>query len=464
MNKELLKKIPAVDKLLNEDLIKKSIEESGRDLTVFAIRNIIKSTREKILNSEKLPSQNQIIDDIIQLVNSISDQPIRKVINGTGIILHTNLGRSPLGNKVAKEIENITKGYSNLEFDLTQAKRGHRDTLIKDLLSFLTNSEDAIAVNNNAAAVHLVLKHFATNKEVIVSRGELIEIGGSFRIPDIMQESSAKMIEIGTTNRTKITDYENAITEDTAMIFKAHKSNYSIEGFTEEVKLKELAALAKKHNILFYYDLGSGLLQKPELLKNIDEPDVKSSLNDGVDILSFSGDKLLGGPQAGIILGKSKFINPLSKNPMMRVFRIGKLTYAALIGCLKNYLKDESLLNDNMVFMLMNRKPEFLKSMAKKLQERLLENKISSEIISSRAQVGGGTLPNFYIDSFAVEILIDKKDSFKKKIHLQLLKNDNPVLTILREGKLLIDVLTLFEEDFDTITKSITMELLVCGL
>ncbi|MEA1973869.1 MAG: L-seryl-tRNA(Sec) selenium transferase [Candidatus Cloacimonadota bacterium] len=456
MNKEIMKKIPAVDKLLNEEKIKKSILENGRELTVFAIRKTIEAIRKDILADKQIPPKTKIIAQIIHLINSISQKSLKKVINGSGIILHTNLGRSPLGKKVGQEIQNVTDGYSNLEFNLNKAKRGHRDSLIKNLLNFLTNAEDAIIVNNNAAAVYLILNQFAKDKEVIVSRGELIEIGGSFRIPDIMKASNAKMIEVGTTNRTKISDYENAITENTAMIFKAHKSNYSIEGFTEEVNLKELSKLADKHNILFYYDLGSGLLQKPDVLKNIDEPDVKSSLKDGVDILSFSGDKLLGGPQAGIILGKSKFIKPLSKNPLMRVFRVGKLTYAALIGCLKNYLKDESLLNGNMVFSMINRSQDYLKFIASTLQQKLKAKNFESEIVKSKAQVGGGTMPNFYLNSFAIEILQNEMDSIKKQYHLNLLKEENPVLTILREGKLLIDVLTIFEDDLDVIVEKLS--------
>ena len=455
MNKELLKHIPAVDKLLNEPKIKQLIEDCGRELTVFAIRNIINKTRKMVLHTGILPDISVTINSIAFLAKSISESSLKKVINGSGIILHTNLGRSPMGAKTAKEISEISTGYCNLEFDLEKSKRGHRDTLLKDLLGFLTNSEDVAVVNNNAAAVHLVLQHFAKDKEVIVSRGELIEIGGSFRIPDIMNASGAKMVEVGTTNRTKLSDYENAINENTAMIFKAHQSNFSIEGFTEEVELKELSRLAKKHNLLFYYDLGSGLLKKPNLLKDLDEPDVKTCLEDGVDILSFSGDKLLGGPQAGIILGKSSIIKSVAKNPMMRVLRVGKLTYSALISCLKNYLKDEDLLKNNMVFFLMNRKKEQLLNMAENLKNKLSEKNIHAEVVKSKAQVGGGTLPNFFLESYAVEILINENDTFKEKVHFNLLKQDQPILTIFREGKLLIDVLTIFADDFDIIPKII---------
>ena len=241
--------------------------------------------------------------------------------------------------------------YSNLEFDLKIGRRGQRNSHISELMKFVTQAEDAVVVNNNAAAVMLILKTFAEGKEVIISRGELIEIGGSFRIPEIMKASGCKMIEVGATNRTKLSDYENAITKDTALIFKAHKSNYYIDGFTEEVELSELSDLAREHELLFVYDLGSGLLRKPEGLPLEDEPDVRSSIKAGCDIVSFSGDKLLGGPQAGIIAGKSDLIQKIAKDPMMRALRVGKMTIAALSAVMRFYMKDEDLLTKVPIFL-----------------------------------------------------------------------------------------------------------------
>ncbi|MBT4332917.1 MAG: L-seryl-tRNA(Sec) selenium transferase, partial [Candidatus Cloacimonetes bacterium] len=306
--KEEMKKIPGVDILLNNEDIKVMIGIYGTELVTFSIRNVLDKIRANIIAGEKATEIDKILLQIKKALRSIGDKSLIEVINGTGIILHTNLGRSLLGEHVLNELKPIISNYSNLEFDLRTGRRGQRNSHISELMKFTCQAEDAVVVNNNAAAVMLILKTFAEGKEVIISRGELIEIGGSFRIPEIMEASGCKMVEVGATNRTKLSDYENAITKDTALIFKAHKSNYYIDGFTEEVELSDLTDLAKKHDLLFVYDLGSGLLRKPEGLPLENEPDVRSSLKAGCDIVSFSGDKLLGGPQAGIIAGKAELV------------------------------------------------------------------------------------------------------------------------------------------------------------
>ena len=377
------------------------------------------------------------------------------MINGTGIVLHTNLGRALLGDHVLEELKPIVSNYSNLEFDLKTGRRGQRNSHISELMKFVTQAEDAVVVNNNAAAVMLILKTFAEGKEVIISRGELIEIGGSFRIPEIIKASGCKMIEVGATNRTKLSDYENAITKNTSMIFKAHKSNYYIEGFTEEVELSNLSDLAKKHDLLFVYDLGSGLLRKPEGLPLENEPDVRSSLQAGCDIVSFSGDKLLGGPQAGIIAGRSDLIKKIAKAPMMRALRVGKMTIAALSAVMRFYLKDEDLLTKVPIFEMLNRKKNDLKNLAEEFSSELEKTDIKSEIIESKAQCGGGTLPQLKIDSLAVKIIHEGNRNYAKKLHQKLLDLDMPILGILREGDLLFDVLTLSKVDFPIIAKAL---------
>jgi len=346
--KEELKKIPGVDKLLNES--KALIAESGVDLVKFAIRESIKSERENILAGNKYSGISKITSEINSIVKSIAETSLKPMINATGVVLHTNLARAPLGDYVQQEMQKILSGYSNLEFNLSTGKRGQRNCHISELIKFVTGAEDAVVVNNNAAAVMLCLKTFSEGGEAIISRGELIEIGGSFRIPDIMEASGAKMVEVGTTNRTRLSDYENAITNETKVILKAHKSNYYIGGFTEEVDNEELVKLAKKHNLIFIYDMGSGLLRKPEGLPLQKEPDVKSSLKAGIDLVTFSGDKLLGGPQAGIIAGKKKYVSKIARDPMMRALRVGKMTYAALSAVIKCYLKDEDLLTKVPIF------------------------------------------------------------------------------------------------------------------
>ncbi|MFH2034091.1 MAG: L-seryl-tRNA(Sec) selenium transferase, partial [Candidatus Margulisiibacteriota bacterium] len=315
-----LRKLPGVDVLLNEASVKELAAAHGIELVTYAARNTINSAREKILNGSP---QIDLVSEVKNLIEKISKPSLKPVINATGIILHTNLGRAPLS------FEPI-RGYCNLEFDLETGKRGKREAHLKAPLKYITGAEDTLVVNNNAAAIVLILNTLASGKEVIISRGELIEIGGSFRINEIMASAGVKMVEVGTTNKTRLSDYENAVTENTALIFKAHKSNYSIKGFSEEVGIKELAEFSRKKGIPFVYDIGSGLLRKPKNLNLEGEPDVRSALKDGAYLVCFSGDKLLGGPQAGIIAGKKELISKLAKAPLMRALRVGKMTIAGL--------------------------------------------------------------------------------------------------------------------------------------
>ena len=452
---EILKQIPGVDKLLINSEIKKLTENFGKDVVVYSIRNVLRKIRKNALREIPIPATDEIVHQIINEISVITEIPFKSVINATGIILHTNLGRAPFGEKLLAAVTPILRGYSNLEFDLQTGKRGHRNDLLRNLLKFVTGAENAAIVNNNAAAVMLCLKTFAAGKEVIISRGELIEIGGSFRIPDIMKTSGAKMVEVGTTNRTKLSDYENAITSETAVIFKAHKSNYYIGGFTEEVELKELSKLAKAHNLLFIYDLGSGLLRKPKNIPLLNEPDVKSSLQAGTDIVTFSGDKLLGGPQAGIIIGKHDLISKLEKAPLMRTLRIGKMTYATLSFVISSYLNDEKLFSEIPLFKMIRRNKNDLKMLAKNLTTAFSKYDISSEIVESPSYCGGGTLPHLKIESYAVRLLPNDEKDFAEKMFFALLNSETPILAILREGNLLFDVMTLFAEDIFKIAASV---------
>ena len=452
---EILKRIPGVDKLLIDSEIKKLSDNFGKEVVVYSIRNVLRKIRKNALHEIPIPATDEIVHQIINEVSAITEIPFKSVINATGIILHTNLGRAPFGEKLLAAVSPILRGYSNLEFDLQTGKRGHRNDLLRNLLKFVTGAENAAIVNNNAAAVMLCLKTFATGKEVIISRGELIEIGGSFRIPDIMITSGAKMVEVGTTNRTKLSDYENAITYETAVIFKAHKSNYYIGGFTEEVELRELSKLAKTHNLLLIYDLGSGLLRKPKNIPLLTEPDVKSSLEAGTDIVTFSGDKLLGGPQAGIIIGKHDLISKLEKAPLMRVLRVGKMTYAALSFVISSYLNDEKLFSEIPLFKMLHRHKNDLKMLAENLATAFSKYDISSEIVESPSYCGGGTLPHLKIKSYAVRLLPNDEKDFAEKMFFALLNLETPILAILREGNLLFDVMTLFAEDISKIAASV---------
>lgn len=446
--KEELKKIPGVDKLLAEDVIKILSTKYGKELVKYAIRESLKKERELVLSGKKFSGLQAVVNSIEINVHSIAENSLKPMINATGIVLHTNLGRAPLGTWVQQQIMPVLSGYSNLEFNLSTAKRGQRNEHISELIKFVTGAEDAVVVNNNAAAVLLCLKTFAEGGEAIISRGELIEIGGSFRIPDIMAASGAKMVEVGTTNRTRLADYENAITDKTKVILKAHKSNYFIQGFTEEADNEELVNLAKKHNLIFLYDMGSGLLRKPEGLPLEKEPDVRSCLKQGIDLVTFSGDKLLGGPQAGLIAGKKKYVSAVAKAPMMRALRVGKMTYATLAAVIKCYLKDEDLLTKIPLFQMLNRDEKELLRLAEKLSSKLRNFGIPNQIVESSAFAGGGTLPNLKIKSKAVRLL-GKDKGFAKRTFDKLLHLDRPILGILREGDLLFDVQSIFESDLD---------------
>ncbi|MCD4796292.1 MAG: L-seryl-tRNA(Sec) selenium transferase [Candidatus Cloacimonetes bacterium] len=455
LDKEL-KKIPGVDKILQYPQIKELASKFGSELVTFAVRCTLDEERHQILEGKIKYSSEQIIPKIESTTLQIGERSLKQIVNATGIVLHTNLARAPLGNYILNELKPVVTGYSNLEFDLEKGKRGHRNTHISELIKFITKAEDAVVVNNNAAAVMLVLKTFAARKETIISRGELIEIGGSFRIPDIMKASGSKMVEVGTTNRTRISDYENAITDRTRIILKVHRSNYFIGGFTEEVELSQLVELADKHNLIFVYDIGSGLLRKPEGLPLENEPDVRSSIRAGVDIITFSGDKLLGGPQAGIIAGRKELISKLAKAPMMRALRVGKLTVSGLTAVMQCYLKDEDLLTKIPIFEMLNRSKEKLELLAKKLSNEFKKNGIRNEVIDSPAKVGGGTLPHLKIRSKAVKLIIQSSGEMSaKKIFRKLLRSERPVLGVLREGNILFDVQSIFEEDIPVIANSV---------
>ncbi|MCD6330355.1 MAG: L-seryl-tRNA(Sec) selenium transferase, partial [Candidatus Cloacimonetes bacterium] len=455
MDKIELRKIPGVDTLMKNSEIKKFIADFGEELTVFSIRQVLNELRDSVLKGKKIPSDDKIYTLIEQRILNIGTSSLKPMINATGVVLHTNLGRAPLGSALTEEVSRIIEGYSNLEFDLEKGKRGHREDHITDLITFITGAEDAVVVNNNAAGVFLSLNTLCSGKEAMISRGELIEIGGSFRIPDIMQQSGAKMTEVGTTNRTRLTDYEAALSDETAVLFKAHKSNYYIEGFSEDVEIGVLAELAHAHGLVCIFDMGSGLLRKPKGLPLETEPDVHSALRSGADLVMFSCDKLLGGPQAGIIAGKKELIQKLKKSPLMRVLRVGKMTLAALSKVVRCYLKDETLLENVPVFLMLNQKKDELHKKAEKFSKLLSKENISNQIIDNIARCGGGTLPQVEIPSYAVQLQLSESKISPEQLYHKLLHLDKPILGILREGSMLFDVFTLNEKHLPDIAEKI---------
>jgi len=434
--KELLRKIPQVSKL---------IEEYGKvhgdsPLLRMAIKSAVDKVRREILEGKRnhLEDLGLVIEEELKRLKRTN---LRRVINATGVVINTNLGRSVLSEETANFIKEIATHYSNLEFDLEEGKRGSRVRLVEELLVDLIGCESAHVVNNNAGAVFLVLNTHAKEREVIVSRGELVEIGGSFRIPDIMRASGAILVEVGTTNKTRLQDYKNAISPNTALIMKVHKSNFYMEGFVEEVKAEELLSLG----LPVYYDAGSGLLMDLRKLGiNYEEPSFEELIKKGLHLVSGSGDKLLGGPQAGLILGKREFVEPLKKNPLSRVLRIDKLTLSALEHTLRLYREERY--EEIPTLRMLSTAEEELKKKAKKVAKYLKNVKgLSVSIVRELSVCGGGSLPELKLPTYCVAIKHQKISL--QELYKWLLKQEPPVVGRLRDDLLLLDMRTVLEED-----------------
>jgi L-seryl-tRNA(Ser) seleniumtransferase len=451
---EIFSKLPGVDTILANESVQSLLQQHQRELVVYYVRDVLKELRQSVSEGNSAISMENIINKIEIKISSIITKSLKPVINATGVIVHTNLGRAPFGKALLEDANEVLTGYNNLEFDLDNAGRGSRYTHVTEVLKYLTGAENVLVVNNNAAAIMLVLRAFAKGREVVVSRGELIEIGGSFRMPDIMKASDCKMIEVGTTNKTHAADFENAINENTAMLLKVHTSNYIIKGFTQEATLEALVKLGKENDIPVVYDMGSGLLRKPSVSILRAEPDVMTTLSTGIDLVTFSGDKLLGGPQAGIIAGKAELIAKLKKEPMTRALRVGKETLALLGSLCVSYLDEKTFAARSPIYRMMASTIDELQVKAEKLKEGLLQTGLKIEIVKSYGQAGGGSLPDETIDSRAVQLSLKEgsrkeKTDFAEKVFYNLLKGDKPLLGVLRKGKLIFDVLTLDDEQIN---------------
>lgn len=402
--REILSSLPSVDSVLDQADVRMLLQQFPRSLVVEGVRMAIEERRQQLKNgaSDEVHVDAGLVDRVLR--DWLSPK-VRRVINASGVMIHTNLGRSPLSADSLERIDEICGGYSNLEFSLETGKRGQRMDLVRDLLCETTGAQGALVVNNNAAAVYLVLRSLAFGKQVLVSRGELVEIGGSFRIPDVMSASGAELVEVGTTNRTRLDDYRNAMSQETAIILKVHKSNFAVVGFTEEAQVRDLAAMAHEHGVPFVVDMGSAtLLQRPPGPLEKYRPEVV--LDQGADLVCFSGDKLLGGPQAGIILGDGELVNRLAKDPMARALRVGKLTLTALESCISAYRAGDDEAEKIPVVRMLRADAEELKKDAEHLASLLSERKagLDIKVVPSMAQVGGGSLPLEKWPSFAVEV------------------------------------------------------------
>lgn len=461
---KLLRNIPAVDEIMKNQKVIELFEEFPREMVLNAVKLILDERRKKILspgssdqiNFDKVKMVNK--QEIIQKIDIMKEYSLKRVINATGIIVHTNIGRAPLSKEAVNAVIQSAKYYSNLEFDISTGKRGKRYTHVKNLLQDITGAESGIVVNNNAAAVFLCLSTFAKGYEVIISRGELIEIGGSFRIPEIMEQSGAKLVEVGSTNRTHLEDYKNAITEKTKMILKVHTSNYRVVGFTSEVGLDDLNKLAKDYNLPLLLDLGSGNFIPAEELGLKDEPTVQDEVLSGADIVTFSGDKLLGGPQAGIIVGKNKYIDRLAKSPLNRALRVDKLTLAALEATLKAYVLSDEAAADIPVIKMLKMSEEELKNRADHVV-RTIKNKCSVfklSVCKDSSQVGGGAYPLHDIPTYVVSL--DSTPLSVNKFESLLRSLKTPVIARIKNDRVLFDMRTLLDDEVEILPD------LICSL
>ena len=452
-----LSKIPSVDEVLKSPYGIERLDFYPRRIVLKAIREVLDAKRKRILNGYFDNLSTDIISaDIEKAIKELSAYKLKPLINATGIVIHTNLGRAILSDKAIENINLVAGSYSNLEYEIYQGKRGKRYSHIKDILRELSGAEDAVIVNNNAAAVLLCLNTFAEDREVIVSRGELVEIGGSFRIPEVMKSSGAILREVGTTNKTHFSDYKNALSGSTALILKIHQSNYRIIGFTEEISIKELMKLGREFRVPVMADIGSGCMIDLEKYGIFGEPTVQDIIKTGVDIVTFSGDKLLGGPQAGIIIGKEKLIQKIQKNPLLRAMRIDKMTLASLEATFMQYLDEEKAVKEIPTLRMLTESLDSIKKRAKKIFTSLkkeISNQAKLEVIADQSQAGGGSLPEIDFPTFAVSI--KPSNISVNELEKRLRLGNPPIIARIKEDALLIDARTVQDKEIKTVVSCI---------
>jgi L-seryl-tRNA(Ser) seleniumtransferase len=434
-----LRNLPSVEQLLKTSAADRWVADYGRPLTLTAVRSILDDIRVQFTSGKvaDVPQKEEIQSFIDSRLQAWTRPTLVSVINATGVILHTNLGRAPLARSVIGAVEASSVGYSNLEFDLFTGKRGSRQVHAELILKLLTGAESALVVNNNAAAVLLVLSALAKGKRVIIPRSQLVEIGGGFRIPDIMKQSGAKLVEIGTTNKVRLSDFEQALAEPAGLVMRAHRSNFKMIGFTEEPPLKNIIDLAHQHQTPFVVDLGSGALLDTAKYGMEHEPMVQESITQGADVVCFSGDKLLGGPQAGIIIGKADLITRMKKLPLARALRADKLSLAALASTLLHYLKNDAE-REIPVWRMVARSLKDVKATAVSWQKQLG----AGQVINSESTVGGGSLPGESLPTYVLALQVKSPDRFSARLRNQ----STPVIARTENGMVLLDPRTVLKE------------------
>ena len=495
---ELLRRLPKIDEVLKEESLIVLSEKKGSLLVTEAVRSVISNMRQSILGLEesdlaqldaaaehgetgksaldKFFSQFDTAVVAAAACERLADEEqlnLYPLINATGTILHTNLGRAPLCKDAVENVARVSRSYSDLEYNVSKGARGSRHDLVSDLIAELTGAEDAMVVNNNASATMIVLAAMGAGKEIIVSRGELVEIGGAFRIPDIMAQSGAYLQEVGTSNKTKPSDYEKAIITkemlasepqpvgprgsrryETGALMKVHKSNYSIVGFTEEAELEDLVSIGEKYDLPVIFDMGNGLMLDMSAY-GLSEPNVPDSLATGIDVMLFSGDKLLGGPQAGIIVGKKKYISRMKKHPLARAMRVDKMTFAALEATLAKYRDPKIAVRDIPILNMIAASREEMKAKAARLAEviKAANPRLEIDLVEVEDQIGGGSAPTVRLPGWAAAVSDGGRSA--DSIERRLRKADVPVVARINDDRLLLCVRTIFEEEFELVAEAL---------
>ncbi len=454
--KELLRAIPKMDELLRSETLLEAQKTLAAATVTEAARAVIDEYRTKVLSGEITEgmSAEELATEAVRKAEALSEPAFRAIINATGVSLHTNLGRACLSKRAAEAVNGVVSRYSNLEYNIEEGRRGSRYDHVESLLRKVTGAESALVVNNNASAVLLILCAMAHKGEVVCSRGELVEIGGAFRIPEIMEQCGCVLKEVGATNKTHLKDYEKAITTETKALLKVHTSNFKILGFTESVDLREMVALGHEKGLPVIEDLGSGSLVDLEQFGIHDEPTVQNSVRAGVDVISFSGDKLLGGPQAGIIIGKKEYIDIIKRHPLNRAVRVDKMTLAALEATLRSYAEgEETAKREIPVLALLGAKLPELRRKAQLLQDMLKKQGIESELVETEDQVGGGSVPTQLLKTCAVAL--SPKNMSVDALEEKLRRRPLPIVGRIHEGQYYLSVRTMDEDDFPYVAEAL---------
>ena len=458
VDQEQLRLLPSVDELLNSSSGQQLVQRYSRSMALRAVRASIAQARAQIRQGAQCPSSDELLLAVEHMLKESQRPNLQPVINATGVIINTNLGRSPLSQEALQAVQRVAGGYTNLEYELEAGERGSRHSHVSALLCELTGAEAALVTNNNAAAVLLALSTLAAGREVIISRGQLVEIGGGFRVPDVMRQSGCQLVEVGTTNRTRLSDYAAAITERTALLLTVHPSNFQIVGFTESTLVEALAELAHQHGLLLMDDLGSGCLLASERYGLGHEPMPQESIAAGSDVVCFSGDKLLGGPQAGILVGKAAVLERISRHPLMRAMRIDKMTLAALEATLRHYQREEAETRIP-IWRMIAASPGSIAGRAASWVSKLQKYGIPARMQRGESTVGGGSLPGetlpttlLALDAGNVSIPLDE---LAKRLRLRSL----PLIVRILRDALLIDPRTVLEEQDDEVVRAFVEEL-----